>query len=295
MDILPQLLTNALITGSIYALASIGLAIAYGLLRIINFAHGHLMMLGAYLFFCFFEQWELPLWSACLLTFSSAILVSWITQVTFITPFQRYNHLLVFVTSLALSTILESLVSIIWGVNVRSFFIPMNSSFEIYGVFITPLQVGICIAAFVLLAILAFFFHFTPIGRITRVFAEFPHAAQALGYNRRVVEFLAYTLTVMLAFFAGIMVGLEINLQPVMGNSYTIKAFATMILGGLGNVWGTLIASYILGLIENLSIGLDFGGYSLPAGYKDAFAFCIILLILLFKPSGLFGKARRVL
>lgn len=78
-----------------------------------------------------------------------------------------------------------------------------------------------------------------------------------------------------------------------MGNAYTIKAFAAMILGGLGNVWGTVAGSYILGLIENLSIGLDFGGYSIPAGYKDAFAFAIILLVLLFKPNGLFKKATR--
>ncbi|RIK99786.1 MAG: branched-chain amino acid ABC transporter permease, partial [Proteobacteria bacterium] len=90
-----------------------------------------------------------------------------------------------------------------------------------------------------------------------------------------------------------VMVGYETNLQPTMGNAYTIKAFAAMILGGLGNIWGTIAGSYILGLVENLSIGLDFGGYSLPAGYKDAFAFVIILLVLLFKPEGIFRFGAR--
>ena len=83
------------------------------------------------------------------------------------------------------------------------------------------------------------------------------------------------------------------SLTPTMGSSYSLKAFAAMILGGLGNIWGTVAGAFILGLVENLSIGLDFGGYSLPAGYKDAFAYAIILCVLLFRPQGLFGTAER--
>jgi branched-subunit amino acid ABC-type transport system permease component len=102
-----------------------------------------------------------------------------------------------------------------------------------------------------------------------------------------------FVLSTILAGFAGVLVGYETNLQPTMGQTYTIKAFAAMILGGLGNIWGTVAGSYLLGLVENLAIGLDFGGYSLPAGYKDAFAFVIILLVLLFRPTGLFNTASR--
>ena len=98
---------------------------------------------------------------------------------------------------------------------------------------------------------------------------------------------------VLLAMFAGILVAFETNLQPTMGNSYTIKAFAAMILGGLGNIWGTVAGSFLLGLIENFSIGMDFFGYSLPSGYKDAFSFLIILVTLLFRPRGLFNTSLR--
>ena len=98
----------------------------------------------------------------------------------------------------------------------------------------------------------------------------------------------------LLAAYAGILVGYESNMQPTMGSSYTIKAFAAMILGGLGNVWGAVVGSYILGVVENFSIGLDFGGYSIPAGYKDAFAFLIILIMLLFRPQGIFGTKQRI-
>ena len=102
-----------------------------------------------------------------------------------------------------------------------------------------------------------------------------------------------FIIGTMLAAYAGVLVGYETNLQPTMGNAYTIKAFAAMILGGLGSVWGTVIGAYILGFVENMAIGLDFGGYSLPAGYKDAFAFIIILCVLLVRPQGLFGSRTR--
>jgi branched-chain amino acid transport system permease protein len=101
-------------------------------------------------------------------------------------------------------------------------------------------------------------------------------------------------LGTLLGAYAGVLVGYETNIQPTMGSSYSIKAFAAMVLGGLGNIWGTVAGAFILGLIENLSIGLDFWGYSLPAGYKDAFAFVVILAVLLFRPHGLFGTRSRV-
>ena len=105
---------------------------------------------------------------------------------------------------------------------------------------------------------------------------------------------MVYTTSALLAAYAGVLVGYETNMQPTMGSAYTIKAFAAMVLGGLGNLWGTVLGSYLLGLVENLSIGLDFGGYSIPAGYKDAFAFMIILCVLLFRPQGLFTRHKRI-
>jgi branched-chain amino acid transport system permease protein len=145
----------------------------------------------------------------------------------------------------------------------------------------------------VLLGVLAFVIHFTSLGRRIRAMSEHGPAAESLGVDKRWTSYLVFGTGTLLAAYAGIMVGYETNLQPTMGSSYTIKAFAAMILGGLGNIWGTVLGSYILGLIENLSMGLDFGGYSIPAGYKDAFAFTIILIVLLFRPQGLFNKAQR--
>lgn len=126
-----------------------------------------------------------------------------------------------------------------------------------------------------------------------RSLSENSSASQALGVNDKLVTYGVFITGMLLATYAGVLIGYETNLQPTMGNAYTIKAFAAMILGGLGNIWGTVLGSFFLGLVENLSIGLQFGDYSIPAGYKDAFAFMIILLVLMFKPEGLFTRRRR--
>jgi len=294
MDILPQLLVNALIAGSIYALASAGLSLTYGLLKILNFAHGHLMMVGAYAFFLVNVQHGFGLVTSAILTFAIMALISVITLLVFIMPFTKYSFFLAFVTTLALSTMLESIVSMYFGVNVKTLAAGMRiSSMEFYGVYITPIQIVIIVSAIVLLSLLAFVIHSTSIGRRIRAISEYSQGAQSIGISKTKITFGVFTLAVFLAAYAGILVGYETNMQPTMGHAYTIKAFAAMVLGGLGNIWGTIAGSYILGLVENLSIGLDFGPYSIPAGYKDAFAFFIILLVLLFKPKGLFNTRSR--
>lgn len=295
MDILPQLLVNALIAGSIYALASSGLSLTYGLLRILNFAHGHLMMVGAYLFYWASAQLGLGVFLSSLVTALGTIIIAMFSLRIFILPFARYSFFLAFVTTLALSIMLESVISMIFGVNVKSLTAGVDiTSYEFWGIFITPIQIVIILSALILLSALAFVIHSTSLGRRVRAVSEFSLGAEGLGLSSTRTNYMAFVVGCLLAAYAGVLVGYETNLQPTMGNSYTIKAFAAMILGGLGNIWGTVAGSFLLGLVENLSIGLDFGPYSIPAGYKDAFAFVIILLVLLFRPQGLFKTKGRV-
>jgi branched-chain amino acid transport system permease protein len=294
MEILPQLLVNALIAGSIYALASSGLSLTYGLLRILNFAHGHLMMVGVYFFYLLSVQmgWNLP--ESALGTALFSVVLAFVTLKIFVLPFSKYSFILTLVTTLALSNILEALVSIFFGVNVKSLSPGTAAkSIEIGSIYITPIQILIIASALILLSLAAFIIHSTSIGRRIRALSEDSFAAQSLGVNQAKVSFMVYTFGVLFAAYAGILVGYETNMQPTMGTAYTIKAFAAMILGGLGNLWGTILGSYILGLVENLSIGLDFGDFSIPAGYKDAFSFMIILIVLLFRPQGLFSVKKR--
>jgi len=294
LSILPQLLVNSLITGSIYALASAGLALTYGLLRILNFAHGHIMMVGAYTFLLFFVQLELGFLPSILCSTLSMALLGALTLRVFILPFMKASALLPFITTIALGTMLESIISIYFGVNVRS--LPSSTeieSVEWFGVYITPLQNFIIASALIVLGCLGFVIHQTSLGRKLRAIAENRAAAESLGISANRLTYGVCILATLLGAYAGVLVGYETNIQPTMGSSYSIKAFAAMVLGGLGNIWGTIIGAFILGLVENLSIGLDFWGYSLPAGYKDAFAFIVILAVLLIRPQGLFGTPSR--
>ena len=304
MEILPQLLVNALIQGSIYALASAGLSLTYGLMRVLNFAHGHFMMVGAYLFYLLTVEWSWlagqNLWASLALAGAATVLFvvvfAMVTLRVFVAPFSRFSSLLPFVTTLSLATILESAVAMIFGVNVKTLSRGMEiNSIELslghpeIQVFITPVQLIIIASALVLLVLLALLVHTTPFGRKVRALAEHREAAEGLAINSTLCNYLVFIVGALFAAYAGIMVGYETNLQPTMGGVYTIKAFAAMVLGGLGNIWGTIAGSFILGLVENLSVGL----LDIPAGYKDAFAFIIILLVLLFKPKGLFNTRSR--
>ena len=294
LSILPQVLVNALITGSIYALATAGLSLSYGIFRVLNFAHGHMMMVGAYAFYYAYQVQDGSLLYASLFCIGVCVVLGGITVKGFVEPFLRYNLFLPFVTTLALSTMLESIVAMTAGVNVKSLGKGMSyESYELGPIYITPIQIIIIATAVVVLSALAFLVHSTSVGRSFRAIAEQPSAAESLGLHSNRISLGAFILGTTLAGLAGVLVGFETNLQPTMGGSYTIKAFAAMILGGLGNIWGTIIGAFLLGFIENFSISVDFWGYSLPAGYKDAFAFVIILLMLLFRPQGLFGTQRR--
>jgi branched-subunit amino acid ABC-type transport system permease component len=252
------------------------------------------MMVGAYVYLLFSAEKGLPVVPALVATMLVLGFVGAVTVVVFINPFVRFSTLLAFVTTLALASMLEAGISMIFGVNVRSLATgDAFTSWEFFGVFITPIQVVIIISALAILGTMAMVMHGTGFGRQLRALAENGYAAQSMGIPVRRLTIGIFIVCTLLAAYAGILVGYETNLQPTMGAAYTIKAFAAMILGGLGNIWGTVIGSYLLGFVENFAIGLDFGGYSLPAGYKDAFAFVIILLILLVRPQGLFGRAKR--
>jgi branched-subunit amino acid ABC-type transport system permease component len=252
------------------------------------------MMAGAYALLFLHVGHQLPLFPSALGATIVMAGLGVLTLLFFVRPFARISPLLPFVTTIALGSILESLVSIFFGVQVRSFpSIGGGQSIEWHGIFMTPLQLIIIASALVIFLVLGVVVHFSALGRQVRALGEHPAAAESLGISESGILYGVFIVSAILAGYAGILVGYETNIQPTMGGTYSIKAFAAMILGGLGNMWGTVAAAFLLGLIENLSIGLDIGGHSLPAGYKDAFAFMIILVVLLCRPQGLFGTALR--
>jgi len=294
LAILPQLLMNALISGSILALAAVGLALMYGLLGILNFAHGQLMILGAYLLLFLSQTLSLPLLVAApLLVFAGIFLAVTILHLT-ILPFRNRSPLLCLLSTLALSIVIESTLALLFGVNVQTLAVGLTPAiYQFAGVFVTSLQLLIVCSTLLILALVAVIMGYSPFGRAVRALAAHREGAVTLGNNERQTVTIVFALGTLLAIYGGVLVGYDQSLQPYMGTSFTIKAFAAMILGGLGSVGGAIFGSYLLALVENLAIGLDLGPWSIPAGFKDAFAFCVILLALLFRPEGLFQRGQR--
>lgn len=182
LDLIPQLLMNSLITGSIYALASAGLALSFGVLRILNFAHGHLMMLGAYIFLFFYARMNLPLLVAGMGTAVTMTVVALACLRVFVTPFAKINPLLPLITTIALGSMLEALVSIFFGVNVQSLTQgSFHDSMEFGGVYFTVIQLVIIGSAMVVFPLLGILIHVSPLGRAVAAITESREIATALG------------------------------------------------------------------------------------------------------------------
>lgn len=293
-SLLPQVIANSLVTGSIYALAAAGLALLFSMFRVLNFAHGHLMMVGAYGYLFTAYYVSLPISIALLCAIGVSLGIAAASYEIFFRPFVDKSPLLPFVTTLALGVLLENIIAICFGVNVQSFNIGFdNTSVQILGAFITPIQITTIVVSVCLLGSLFLGLGYSTTGRAVRACAEFPQAAESLGIARARLGLISFCAAGALAAVAGILIGFDSSLTPTMGSFYTIKALAAMVLGGLGNIGGTVVGAFLLALIENVSMSFDFFGYSIPGGYKDAFSFLVIFVVLLLKPEGLLNKRKR--
>ena len=293
-SILPQLIINSLITGSIYALAAAGLAITFCSHKVLNFAHGHSIMLGGYLFYCFSQLLGLPIYISILCVLLSAIPFALIIVKIFIDPFVKITPILAFVTTLALSIILEAVISIIFGVNVLTLSSDFSLPYQIGSIFVTSTQILIITTALVIGLGLFILTRSTIFGLRLRALNESSISLASVGVDSKKIATNTFIVSLGLAFVAGISLGFETNIQPTYGSSIMLKAFAAVVVGGLGNVRGAIFGAFFLATIENFGVGLDLGEFSLPASYRDSFAFVIILFVLLVRPQGIFTKSIRV-
>ncbi len=287
LEVAPQLLANGLIAGGIYALVALGYTLVYGILKFLNFAHGDVVMFSAYFAFVLNTTLGMNLWVA--LVFSAvfaAILGMTIERIAY-KPLRNSHVLTQLITTIGVSLLLQSIVLLLFGAQIKNYKADGGGSFEIAGAFITPNQLLIIISSIVLLGVLWFFYYKTKWGKATRATAEDRDVAQTLGIDSNKVIALTFAIGSAVGAVAGVLVGLEQNLTPRMGVLLGLKAFTSAIVGGIGSIQGAMVGGYIVGIAEN------FGGWFLPSGYKDAIAFGILILFLLFKPTGLFGASKE--
>ncbi|MBC7284073.1 branched-chain amino acid ABC transporter permease [Hoeflea sp.] len=274
-----------LINGSFYAVLSLGLAVIFGLLNIINFAHGALYMMGAFVSWMLLTYFGIPFWFA--LVFSPLIVgaIGMVIERTMLRPLHELDHLYSLLLTFGLTLVITGIFQNYYGVSGKPYPIPhilsggVNLGFMYlpkYRAFIIVMSLLVCISTW-------FLIEKTRLGAYLRAATENPEMVGAFGINVPVLVTLTYGFGVALAAFAGVLAAPVYSVNPVMGNDLIIVVFAVIVIGGMGSIMGAIIGGFSLGLVEGLT----------KVFYPEAsttIIFIIMALVLLFKPSGIFGR-----
>ena len=303
MDTLIQQLINGLVLGSVYALVALGYTMVYGILQLINFAHGEILMIGAMVALTTLGVLNalvpgLPLIAqlaiAVLVAMPVCMLLSAGIERIAYRPLRNSPRLAPLITAIGVSIVLQTLAMIIWSPNPRVFpdLLP-TTPFEIGGALLAPKQVLILVVAAISMTALLVVVHKTRLGRAMRAVSENPKIARLMGVNPDRVITATFMMGAALAAIAGVLVAMNYNIAHfTMGFLLGLKAFTAAVLGGIGNLAGAVAGGLLLGIIEALGAGYigDLTGGFLGSHYQDIFAFAVLILVLIFRPSGLLGE-----
>jgi len=299
-----QQLLNGLFLGSIYALIALGYTMVYGVLRFINFAHGDIFMLGAYTGLYLSKAlspllavlpW--PFGIALVLLLSMLLCAGLGIAIEFLAyrPLRDKPRLNVLITAIGVSLLIEYTAQLFFGATQRPFptLIPAGNVGGIGALNVTQTQLIVLITALALMFGLRQVVMNTRMGLAMRALSLNPTASALMGVNNSVVISFTFGLGSALAAAGGILyASLYPSIEPFMGILPGLKAFVAAVLGGIGNIPGAALGGLIIGITETLVAGYS-QNIGIPSGYRDAVAFVILILILLFKPSGLLGKVER--
>jgi branched-chain amino acid transport system permease protein len=303
MDTLIQQLINGLVLGSVYALVALGYTMVYGILQLINFAHGEVLMVGAMVALTVLGLLGsfapgLPLVVQLLIATLAAIPVCMLLSAAIeriaYRPLRQAPRLAPLITAIGVSIVLQTLAMIIWSPNPRVFpdLLP-TTPFEIGGALLAPKQLLILVVAAVAMTALLVLIHKTKLGRAMRAVSENPKIASLMGVNPDRIITATFMLGAALAAIAGVLVAMNYNIAHfTMGFMLGLKAFTAAVLGGIGNLAGAVAGGLLLGIIESLGAGYigDLTGGFLGSHYQDIFAFAVLILVLVVRPSGLLGE-----
>ncbi|MCX5907944.1 MAG: branched-chain amino acid ABC transporter permease [Deltaproteobacteria bacterium] len=286
---LAQQLLNGLTLGSTYALVALGFTLVFGILGMINFAHGEIFMLGAYMALLLVTVGQFNIfWALIGAMVGSAILGMLIERISF-RPLRKVSILASLISTIGLSILLRSLAQVIFGAESTRFPAGIKTEFYQLGPLqISLLQIIILAISFGLMIIFQVFIKKTKVGKAMRATSESLYTAELLGIHVDRIILLSFAVASALGGVAGVLLGLNFNaISPLMGKMVGLKGLTIIILGGMGNITGAMVGGLFLGFVEVLSVGY------LTSSYRDAVAFALMFLILLIRPTGLFGRVSR--
>ena len=303
MDVLLQQIINGLVLGSMYALVALGYTMVYGIIGLINFAHGDVLMVGA------LTSWTvigwmmeastgLPTWLVLFLATIIAMVICAVLNFSIeklaYRPLRNSNRLAPLITAIGMSLLLQTFAMIIWAPNPKSYPSMLSREpIEFGGAVISVTQVVILATTVVTLAFLMWLVNRTNLGRAMRATAENPRVAALMGIKPDVVISATFIIGAMLAAIAGVMWASNYGtVQHAMGFMPGLKAFVAAVMGGIGNLAGAVVGGIALGLIESLGAGYlgKLTGGVLGSQYTDIFAFIVLAIVLTLRPSGLLGE-----
>ena len=303
MEILLQQIINGLVLGSMYALVALGYTMVYGIINLINFAHGEVLMIGA------LTRWSIiglmqgsmpdtPGWLILLIAMVIACIVAAalnfsIEKIAY-RPLRNSPRLAPLITAIGMSILLQTLAMIIWKPNYKAYPTLLSSTpFQVGGAVITVTQITALAVTALSLAALMYLVNATKLGRAMRATAENPRVASLMGVKPDTVISATFIIGAVLAAIAGVMYAANYGtVQHTMGFLPGLKAFTAAVFGGIGNLAGAVIGGMLLGLIESIGSGYlgTLTGGVLGSNYTDILAFIVLIVILTLRPSGLLGE-----
>ena len=288
MDFINQII-NGLSTGSMYALVAIGYTMVYGIGKMINFAHGEIIMASSYFALVGISSLGLPPVAAIALSVVLTAALGVITEKVAYKPLRGKGSLEVLITAIGVSYLLQNVFYLIFTSSGKTFpDIMPPGSFHLGGLHITYITLITLIISGICTGALLFFIHKTKMGKAMRAVSEDAGAAQLMGINVSSTISLAFAIGSGLGAVAGVIYGAKFSLiNPYIGAMLGIKAFIAAVLGGIGSIPGAMVGGLMIGVAESLTISY------ISSDFSDAIVFGILILILLIKPAGLFGKNVR--
>ncbi len=289
MEQLLQHLVNGLVLGGTYALLGIGLTLIFGLMSVVNFAHGEFYTLGAYATFAGLTLFELNFFAALGFAIVCGIVLGALTERLLLRPLRGESIDTVMLVMIGVWIAMQNGELLLWGGVAKSIAHPFPTSpLTLGGLSLAPLRLFVLAAALGLIVGAHWLIHRTRLGRAMRATFQDADTAALMGVRIRRIYTATFAIGSGLAAAAGALLGPVFIAYPSMGDLASLKAFCVVILGGLGNIGGATVGGLVLGIAEELGAGY------VSSGYRDAVGFVIIIAVLLVRPSGLFARAERV-
>lgn len=284
--ILAQTIVNGLMVGMIYVLMAIGFTMVFGIMRIVNFAHGEFYMVGAFLFAIFYGSNEMPFAVSVLLAVGATALLGLVMEWVVFRRF-RGNELNGMIASVGVALIIQNSALLMWGSSARTVPPVVSGVLSVGGIVFPWSRLVVIIGAIVAVVSLNLLIGYTRIGRAMRAVAQDSEIAQVQGIRVDVIFPAAFVLGVSLAAFAGVLMAPVLSVSPFIGLAPTLKAFVIVVIGGLGSVPGAVVGGLLIGLIES------FAGTFVSASLSEILQFLVVIAVVLLRPQGLLGRKER--